>query len=349
MSEMQLTSLLNLHKKLPFSSSMRELKQNASSWPFTLKKLLFCFVMICSLHSFAQNVEIDSIAATPNTSSAIDKRKKLLLGTVQVGLWGGSFYALNKAWYSNYPKTQFHRYNDWKEWQHMDKVGHAWSTYQISEHTSKLWEWAGTDKKKAVIIGSISGMAYLSIIEILDGYSDKWGFSIPDIMANTSGAAFFLGQEMLWDEQRIRIKLSYHPVQYGELSGRANDLFGSGKVEKLLKDYNGQTYWASINVKSFFPESRFPCWLNLALGYGAERMLGGYGNSWKDAAGTVYSRTDIARYKKFLLSADVDLTKINTKNKVLKTAFSLINVLKIPAPAISINTKGNASFYGLYF
>jgi hypothetical protein len=120
-------------------------------------------------------------------------------------------------------------------------------------------------------------------------------------------------------------------------------------VEKLLKDYNGQTYWASINVKSFFPESRFPSWLNLALGYGAERMLGGYGNSWKDAAGTVYSRTDIARYKKFLLSVDVDLTKINTKNKVLKTAFSLINVLKIPAPAISVNTKGNASFYGLYF
>jgi hypothetical protein len=168
-------------------------------------------------------------------------------------------------------------------------------------------------------------------------------------MANTSGAALYLGQEFLWNQQRIRMKLSYHPVQYGALKGRADELFGTGEVEKLLKDYNGQTYWASINVKSFFPESRFPSWLNLALGYGAERMLGGYQNTWTDASGSIYSRNDILRYKKFMISADVDLTKIKTKNKVLKTAFSMINVLKIPAPAISLNTNGKASFYGLYF
>jgi hypothetical protein len=328
---------------------MRDRKQNTSNRPFILKNFIFCIGLIFSLNLYSQIDEIDTLESTSIKSSKIDKKKKLLLGTVQVGLWGGSLYTLNKAWYSNYPKTKFHLYNDWKEWQHMDKAGHAWSTYQISEHTSKLWHWAGADKKKAAIIGSISGMAYLSIIEILDGYSDKWGFSIPDIMANTSGAALYLGQELLWNQQRIRIKLSYHPVQYGALSGRADDLFGSGEVEKLLKDYNGQSYWASINVKSFFPESRFPSWLNLALGYGAERMLGGYGNTWTDASGSIYSRNDILRYKKFMISADVDLTKIKTKNKVLKTAFSLVNVLKIPAPAISLNTNGKASFYGLYF
>jgi hypothetical protein len=328
---------------------MRDIKQNTVNWIFILKNFLFCIGLFLSLNAFSQLNETDNIYSNSIKNGTVDKKKKLLLGTVQLGLWGGSFYSLNKAWYANYPRTKFHRYNDWKEWEHMDKAGHAWSTYQISEQTSKLWQWAGADKKKGVVIGSISGMAYLSIIEILDGYSDKWGFSIPDVMANTSGAALYLGQEMLWNEQRIRIKLSYHPVKYGELNGRANDLFGSGKIEKLLKDYNGQTYWASINVKSFFPESRFPNWLNLALGYGAERMLGGYVNSWKDLSGTIYNRTDIQRYKKLLFSLDVDLTKVNTKNKTLKTVFSLVNVLKVPAPAISINTNGKSSFYGLYF
>jgi len=328
---------------------MRYLNQKAIKSTIILNIFIFWFGICSIINVNGQDKETVNLDSITKKLSLVDKKKMFTLGTVQVGLWGGSFYSLNKAWYAKYPTTKFHLYNDWKEWQHMDKAGHAWSTYQISEQTSKLWQWAGAEKKKAVVIGSMSGMAYLSIIEILDGYSDKWGFSIPDIMANTSGAALYLGQEFLWNQQRIRMKLSYHPVQYGALKGRADELFGTGEVEKLLKDYNGQTYWASINVKSFFPESRFPSWLNLALGYGAERMLGGYQNTWTDASGSIYSRNDILRYKKFMISADVDLTKIKTKNKVLKTAFSMINVLKIPAPAISLNTNGKASFYGLYF
>ncbi|MEY4728489.1 MAG: hypothetical protein RLZZ390_1013, partial [Bacteroidota bacterium] len=163
--------------------------------------------------------------------------KKWVLGSVQVGLWGGTFYALNNTWYANYPKAKFHLYNDWKEWQQMDKMGHFWSTYQISRHTSNIWQWAGLKREKAIWVGAVSGMAYLSVIEILDGYSDKWGFSIPDVLANTAGAGLFLGQELLWKEQRISLKLSYSPYQYGDLKYRADQLFGSGDVERLLKDY----------------------------------------------------------------------------------------------------------------
>ena len=112
-----------------------------------------------------------------DSSIAHINTKKWVLGGVQAGLWGGTFYSLNKTWYANYPRSDFHFYNDWKEWQQMDKAGHAWSSYQISNHTSKIWQWAGMEKKKAVMIGSISGMAYLSIIEILDGYSASRIFS----------------------------------------------------------------------------------------------------------------------------------------------------------------------------
>ena len=90
--------------------------------------------------------------------------KKWVLGSVQVGLWGGSFWALNKAWYSNYPKAKFNLYNDWEEWQQMDKMGHFWSTYQISRHTSNIWQWAGLERDKAIWVGAVSGMAYLSVI-----------------------------------------------------------------------------------------------------------------------------------------------------------------------------------------
>lgn len=275
--------------------------------------------------------------------------KKTVLASAQVGLWAGSFYALNKAWYAAYPRAPFKFYDDWLEWQQMDKAGHLWSAYSISEHTSNIWQWAGADPQKAVWIGGVSAIGYLSIIEILDGYSDKWGFSIPDMAANTLGAGIFMAQAMAWKNQRIRVKLSYHPVQYNGYQNRADDLFGKTAVEKVLKDYNGQTYWLSTNIRSFFPSSSWPTWLNIAFGYGAKTMLGGYENRWTDVNGSIVYANEISRYKRFHLSLDLDLTRIKTKNKTLSTLFSLVNVLKIPAPSIEFNTEGKLRFHPLFY
>ncbi|MGZ5134350.1 MAG: hypothetical protein ACXWCG_04340, partial [Flavitalea sp.] len=35
-----------------------------------------------------------------------------LVGGIQAGLWVGSFIALNELWYSDYPRTSFHFFND---------------------------------------------------------------------------------------------------------------------------------------------------------------------------------------------------------------------------------------------
>lgn len=277
------------------------------------------------------------------------KNKRSVLVGVHVGLWGGTLYALNKTWYDNHQRSGFHLYNDWHEWQQMDKFGHCWSSYQIADHTSKLWQWAGAGQTKAAIIGSVSSLAYLSIIEVLDGHSKKWGFSIPDMLSNSTGALMHLSQALIWKDQRISMKMSYMPNEYGALKYRADDLFGKHPVEKLLKDYNGQTYWASINIRSFIPETRFPRWLNVAVGYGARTMLGGYNNTWSDVNGGWITRNDIPRYRRIYLSADIDLTRIKTNNKTLKTIFSLFNVLKFPAPAIEFNTLGKTRFHPVFY
>lgn len=305
--------------------------------------------LLCQIFSILLLLSMGSSLQGQDSTSSQSNIRKWVLGSVQAGLWGGTFYSLNKTWYANYPRSEFHLYNDWKEWQHMDKAGHAWSSYQISNHTSKIWQWAGMEKKKAIIIGGISGMAYLSIIEILDGYSDKWGFSIPDVLANSAGAGIYVAQELGWNEQRVAIKLSYSPYRYGTLRTRADALFGSGDAEKVLKDYNGQTYWVSINIKSFFPDSHLPNWFNIALGYGARTMLGGYENTWTTSSGITINRSDINRYKRFYLSADIDLTRIKTKNKTVKTVLSLFNVLKVPAPTVEWNGLGKLSLHPFFF
>ncbi|WP_315815813.1 DUF2279 domain-containing protein [Paraflavitalea speifideaquila] len=90
---------------------------------------------------------------------------------------GGSYIALNKAWYADYPKESFHFFNDNGEWLQMDKAGHVWTAYQMSRVSGALWKWAGLSAAKSAWLGGISGVAYQSIIEIQDGFSSEWGFS----------------------------------------------------------------------------------------------------------------------------------------------------------------------------
>lgn len=232
----------------------------------------------------------------------------------------------------------------------MDKAGHLWTNYHITRLSSEMWKWTGLNYNKSVILGGISGVAYQSIIEIQDGFSREWGFSWGDIAANVAGAATFVGQELGWKEQRIQVKLSYQPYNYsGDLITRRNQLFGKSTNERILKDYNSQTYWASANIKSFFPGSFVPKWLNISLGYGSDGMFGGTQNTWTDKWGIVFNRQDIRRVRRLYLSADADLTKIQTRSGLLKTVFYVLNMIKVPAPALEVNSTGEVRFHYLKF
>lgn len=273
-----------------------------------------------------------------------------IVGAGQAALWTGTFIVLNKAWYADYPKESFHLFNDWPEWQQMDKAGHVWTSYQLSRISGDMWKWTGINEKKAIWLGGASGVAFQSIIEILDGFSAEWGFSLTDMAANVAGSALYVGQALTWKKQRLSVKFSYFPYNYPPAyQNRVNSLFGAQGIERVLKDYNSQTYWISANIHDFFPRSRIPGWLNISLGYNARLMLGGRENIWTDEAGITYDYSSVPRYRRIFLSADIDLTRIRTRSPLLRSVFSALNTLKIPAPAIEYNTKGEWKVHGFYF
>jgi len=279
------------------------------------------------------------------------KKRQWFIGGVNVIGYGGSLIILNNAWYKDYAKTSFHTFSDSKEWLQVDKVGHVWAAYNAGKATSAMWQWAGMSHKKAVWIGGLSSMTYLTAIEFLDAHSAKWGWSWSDIGANFIGSGLFMGQEFLWTEQRIQFKFSFHTKNYSEpiLEQRADNLFGKSWYERMLKDYNAQTYWLSINLKSFLPESKLPAWLNVSVGYGADGMYGGFENKWIDQSGNEVTRFDIPRKRQFYLAPDIDFTKIKTNKKWLKTAFTFLNAFKCPAPALMMDSKGKMKAYAIYF
>lgn len=275
--------------------------------------------------------------------------RKWLIGGISAASYTGSLVLLNEAWYKNYPKSSFHTFNDIREWQQMDKLGHAWSTYNLTRGLTSAWRWAGVKGDGPVLLGSGSAFSYVMIIELLDAHSAEWGWSWGDVGANTLGTALYAAQELGWREQRILYKYSGHVKHYGELEARADELFGTTTGERLLKDYNGQTYWLSASPRSFFPQSRFPAWLNIAVGHGGAGMLGGFENRAVDKNGNItFDRSDIVRHRQWYLSPDIDLSKIPTNSKVVRTAFTILNMLKLPAPALELS-RGKLKVHALYF
>jgi hypothetical protein len=243
----------------------------------------------------------------------------------------------------------------------MDKGGHVLNAYYESTWAYGLFNWAGLPENKAIWYSALTSTVIQSTIEIFDGFSEQWGFSWGDVLANSAGTALASSQQAFWGEQRIWVKFSFYPQDYpaGELSERADNLFGTAFTESLLKDYNGLTYWLSASPAQFIQgDSWWPAWLALSMGYGAKGLYGGFENTWcgdsefksEDCPdGLLIDRRDIPRVRQYYLSLDIDFTKIETQKPFLRTLFGVINVLKIPAPALEYNSDDGFRGHWIYF
>nr|WP_264531110.1 YfiM family protein [Flavobacterium sp. N502540] len=274
-------------------------------------------------------------------SDTLNKKRQNTVIITEATLASVTLLGLNQLWYADYPRSNFHFINDNNEWLQMDKVGHMYSAYHLGRFGAEMMKWSGADQKKQLIYGAGFGFAFLTAVEVLDGFSSEWGASSGDVIANATGTALYVSQELLWKEQRIVPKFSFHTTQYANLRPK---VLGSSLNEQLLKDYNGQTYWLSVNLHSFAKESKIPKWLNVAFGYGADGML--TGNLQNDNPDFTQNPK---RFRQIYLSFDVNLAKIETKSHFLKTIFSIFNTIKIPAPTLEYSANKGLKAHAFYF
>ena len=249
---------------------------------------------------------------------------------------------LYQLWYKDYDRASFHFFNDSKEWLQMDKIGHIYTSYYFSKICKTGFQWTGMDNKKSAIYGGGVGLLFISSIEIFDGFSEKWGASNADIIANILGAGLYIGQELTMEQQKIVPKFSFHKTEFAKYRP---DALGKNFNEMIIKDYNGQTYWLSVNLYSFMKNDKIPEWLNLAVGYSADGMLGGIENPsyWNNNIFPCYDRK-----RQWYLSLDIDFTSFKTRSKFINILFHVINCVKVPFPAIEFE-KNKIKPYFLYF
>ena len=258
--------------------------------------------------------------------------------------WVGSTLGLQFVWYKDFEKTPFHFFDDSHEWMQMDKMGHGYGSYAFSRASGDLYYWSGLPQKQAAIIGAGFGFLYVSTFEILDAYNEAWGFSWSDISANATGALLYGIQEYTWGEQRIKPKFSF---SNSGLAQYRPEVLGNSFSTRILKDYNGQTYWLSFNPFVIAnKESVFPKWINLSLGYGINNHLVGDGSTYVVIENGIQS--NFTPYRQYYLSLDVDFERIPTNSAWLKITFRLLNHIKVPFPAVEFSKNG-INFRPLYF
>jgi hypothetical protein len=133
----------------------------------------------------------------------------------------------------------------------------------------------------------------------------------------------------------LRLKFSAQLTGYAQ---QDPDLLGSTVPERILKDYNGATYWLSTAPSAWRREGGRARWFSLSFGYGAEGMV--------DADPAANDHPPVRQY---YLSFDVDLERIPTRSRFLRTTFFLLNCIKVPAPALEYRSNGRWYGHWLYF
>ncbi len=272
----------------------------------------------------------------PSDSLNIPRRNAVVISQTSLGTL--SLIGLNQLWYADYPRSSFKTFNDSKHWLQMDKWGHAFSSYQLGSFGASTLNWAGVSKKDQLLYGATLGLGFLTAIEIMDGFSEEWGFSWADMAANAAGTGLYIGQELLWKDQRMLLKYSFHRTNFAQ---QRPDVLGNGFFEEFVKDYNGQTYWLSVNMNAFLKTEGIPNWLNLAFGYGADGMLSGDPND--------LDYLNQNRTRQYYMSLDIDLSRIQTNSNFLKTIFDVFNLIKIPFPTLQVDGSGRIKWHYIYF
>jgi uncharacterized protein YfiM (DUF2279 family) len=286
----------------------------------------------------AQPMPSMTAAADP---SGINKGRFIGVVVSTAAFYTITMLVLRKQWYKK--RVPFHTFNDNREWLQMDKVGHAATAYCMSRGGYELMRWSGVDERASILTGGLLALLFQTTLEVYDGHAKEWGFSKGDMLANVAGTALFMGQQLGAGQQVVSLKYGFRKTIFPPY--RPN-LLGKSTGQQMLKDYNGQQYWLSVNLASVLPVGEhFPRWLNLDVGYSGSGMIGGHENP------VVYDsdgkEVKFTRYRQFFISPDADLSRIGTFSPSLQRFIGTVQFFKIPAPSLEFSRVKGFRFHPL--
>lgn len=306
--------------------------------------LFFCLIIICNNKIFAGS----GLTLTPkaDTSSKIVKWKLYTaLGTTASSL-GVTYYHLNNIWWKD-NSINFHIDHDmdYRYAKNIDKLGHFLGGNITAELLQGQLQWTGMNRKQAATYSFIFSTLVQGFIEIKDGYSPYYGFSVGDVAAGSSGAFVNFMKSRIKAFDAIEFKISYYQ--------RHDYYFTAYEAAHIDGDYMNQTYWASIAINDWMKQGSkveriWPDFLTVAVGMGVDETLNGYYRALIPGSGYNYDIEAGTGNYEYYLSLDLDWRKIlPQRNGYWRFLSKTLNHIKTPLPALRLSpqVKGYALFY----
>jgi hypothetical protein len=163
----------------------------------------------------------------------------------------GSFHTVNEGWFGQ---------NTYEGG--ADKAGHAYGTYVMTRLLTRTFEAVGNDPGRALRLGTWTSLGVMTGVEVIDGFSKKFAFSMGDVVMNTAGAAFAVLTEVFPSvDALLDFRLLYQREDYVQQTGAATP----------LSDYSGQTFLLVMKVDGIPRLREVPVvrYLEFEVGYNA--------------------------------------------------------------------------------
>jgi len=165
--------------------------------------------------------------------------------------FSGSFHIENEGWFGQ---------NTYEGG--ADKAGHAYFTYTTARLLTRAFEAVGNDPGRALRLGTWTSLGVMAGVEVIDGFSKKFSFSIEDVVMNTAGAAFAVLSEVVPSvDALLDFRLLYQRPDDAQQAGATNP----------ASDYSGQTFLLVLKADGIPRVREVPVlrYLEFEVGYNA--------------------------------------------------------------------------------
>ncbi|MBE0607419.1 MAG: DUF2279 domain-containing protein [Deltaproteobacteria bacterium] len=141
-----------------------------------------------------------------------------------------------------------------------DKVGHAFFSYTGARLLTRVFEAVGNDPGRALRMGAWTSLGVMTGVEVVDGFSKKFRFSMEDAVANAAGAAFAVLVEV---DPRVDALLDFRLLYQ-----RSDDARRLDQTDPIA-DYSGQTFLLALKADGIPRLREIPVvrYLEILVGY----------------------------------------------------------------------------------
>ena len=266
-----------------------------------------------------------SCQLTPSQLTAV----RAGVGSAFVGGNAYLYHYFKKAWWSGERAPHFFFHADWDQWfRDQDKFGHMLGGYHLARIGYAGLREACVSDKKAIAWSAAYAALFQLQIEVFDGRFLKYGFSYADMIANTTGQALAVMQELHPTLRAIKPTFSYH--RSAALTNRANFTGSNNSDLRPSLDYSGQTYWLSTDMDALLPADAKPFWpsfIRLSVGH-----------SITDWVNPETGDTQRAQ-RKIILSLDFDPDKLPGNAPLWRSIKRTLSYYRFPAPALELTPR----------